>query len=79
MYEKCNPAHPDLIADRIGGAIVDLAYSKQNNPKIAVEVLIGHGDCSIITESSIILARQDIQAIVDRLAGQGFALRLTQV
>ena len=79
MYECINKSHPDKIADRIGGAIVDLAYSKQSNPKIAVEVLIGHGDCSIITESSIILARQDIQAIVDRLAGQGFALRLTQV
>lgn len=79
MYEKVNPAHPDKVADRIGGAIVDLAYSKQKNPKIAVEVLIGHGDCSIIIESSIILARADIQAIVDRIAGQGYSLRLKQV
>ena len=79
MYERCNMYHPDLIADRIGGAIVDLAYSKQKNPKIAVEVLIGHGDCSIIIESSIILARADIQAIVDRIAGEGFSLRLKQV
>ncbi|MCT7893638.1 S-adenosylmethionine synthetase, partial [Bifidobacteriaceae bacterium WP021] len=26
MIEKVNPSHPDKIADRIAGAIVDLAY-----------------------------------------------------
>ena len=45
MYEKVNPAHPDKVADRIAGALVDLAYQKDKNPKIAVEVLIGHGVC----------------------------------
>ena len=39
MIEKVNPCHPDKVADRIAGAIVDLAYSKVENPKIAVEVL----------------------------------------
>ena len=52
MFEKVNPAHPDKIADRIAGAIVDLAYKAEENPKIAVEVLIGHGLCSIIVETS---------------------------
>ena len=42
-FEKVNPSHPDKVADRIAGAIVDLAYKKQANPKIAIEVLIGHG------------------------------------
>ncbi len=28
MIEKVNPGHPDKIADRIAGAIVDLAYTK---------------------------------------------------
>lgn len=42
MFEKVNPKHPDKVADRIAGAIVDLAYSQQDDPKIAVEVLIGH-------------------------------------
>lgn len=40
MIEKVNPSHPDKIADRISGAIVDLAYQEETNPKIAVEVLI---------------------------------------
>ena len=43
MFEKVNPAHPDKIADRIAGALVDLAYEQEYNPRIAVEVLIGHG------------------------------------
>lgn len=42
MFEKVNPCHPDKLADRIAGALVDLAYAKSENPKIAVEVLIGH-------------------------------------
>lgn len=43
MIEKVNPSHPDKVADRIAGAIVDLAYKTEHDPKIAVEVLIGHG------------------------------------
>jgi len=27
MFEKVNPSHPDKVADRIAGALVDLAYS----------------------------------------------------
>ena len=39
MIEKVNPSHPDKVADRIAGAIVDLAYHAELDPKIAVEVL----------------------------------------
>lgn len=69
MYEKVNPMHPDKIADRIAGAIVDLAYSKEDNPRIAVEVLIGHGKCTIIAESSVKLSIQEVAAIVARITG----------
>ncbi len=34
MYEKVNPKHPDKIADRIAGMIVDIAYTKKLNPKV---------------------------------------------
>ena len=37
MYEKCNSSHPDKVADRIAGAIVDLAYRKAESPRVAVE------------------------------------------
>ena len=69
MIEKVNPSHPDKVADRIAGAIVDLAYLKEENPKIAVEVLIGHGTCHIIAETSVQLHDGDIDAIVKRIAG----------
>ena len=69
MIEKVNPAHPDKVADRIAGAIVDLAYKMEENPKIAVEVLIGHGSCYIISETSVHLEEKQVDEIVKRIAG----------
>jgi len=71
MIEKVNPKHPDKIADRIAGAIVDLAYTKEKNPKVAVEVLLGHGECTIIIESSVNfnLYASEIYNIVYRIVG----------
>lgn len=69
MIEKVNPKHPDKIADRIAGAIVDIAYTKEENPKVAVEVLIGHGKCHIIAETSVELKFEEVNAIVKRIAG----------
>lgn len=70
MFEKVNPKHPDKIADRIAGAIVDLAYKQKDNPKIAVEVLIGHGECNIIIEcdNNLSLSERVIQRIVNRIS-----------
>lgn len=70
MIEKVNPQHPDKVADRIAGAIVDLAYLKQENPKIAVEVLIGHGVANVIIESSVKLIESEVTAIVERITGR---------
>ena len=74
MIEKVNPSHPDKVADRIAGAMVDLAYTKQENPKIAVEVLIGHGQCHLIIESSANFDFRELHEIVDRIAGPGIEL-----
>ena len=70
MIEKVNPKHPDKIADRIAGAIVDLAYTKNKNPKCAVEVLIGHKTCTIIIESSEDFETEEIENIVERIASE---------
>ena len=67
MIEKVNPSHPDKVADRIAGAIVDLAYKKTENPKIAVEVLIGHGTCLIIAETSVHLEKMEVYEIAGRI------------
>ena len=69
MFEKVNPAHPDKLADRIAGAIVDAAYRKEENPKIAVEVLLGHGMCHIIAETSVHIPKGEVTEIVRRIAG----------
>ena len=69
MIEKVNPAHPDKVADCIAGAIVDYAYQQNSNPRIAVEVLAGHGICTIIAETSVKLPKKVVTAIVRRIAG----------
>ena len=69
MFEKVNPSHPDKVADRIAGALVDLSYSKQVNPKVAVEVLIGHEICYIINETSVNLTKKEVARVVYRIAG----------
>lgn len=69
MFEKVNPCHPDKVADRIADALVDLAYKKAESPRIAVEVLIGHGVCHIIAETSVMLDEVDVTAVVHRIAG----------
>ena len=78
MIEKVNPYHPYKVAYRIAGAIVDLAYTKNDNPKIAVEILIGHGYCHVIIETSESFEFEEINKIVNRLA-PGIELDLSVV
>ena len=68
MIEKVNPSHPDKIADRVAGAIVDLAYELEKEPKVAVEVLIGHGNCHVIIETTVQFEKEAIEKIVERIA-----------
>lgn len=70
MIEKVNPNHPDKVADRIAGAIVDLVYRKNKFPKIATEVLIGHNECHIIIETSEKIEPSEVKKIVERIAGK---------
>ena len=70
MIEKVNKFHPDKVADRIAGALVDLAYTKNNDPRIAVEVLIGHNLCTVIIETDQDITEQETQSIVERIAGK---------
>lgn len=70
MIEKVNPCHPDKVADRIGGALVDLAYKREENPRIAVEVLLGHGVANLIIESSVTFTQTEVEAVIFRITGQ---------
>lgn len=79
MFEKVNPSHPDKVADRVAGALVDLAYAAEDNPRIAVEVLIGHGVCHIIAETSVKLNSDDVEFAVHRIAGLGIKVDYVEV
>mgnify|MGYP004614534271 CR=1 FL=1 len=70
MFEKVNPSHPDKVADRIAGAIVDYAYKLEPNPKVAVEVLIGHDDCCVIIETTTFMNEKEIEKIIKRIGGK---------
>lgn len=72
MFEKVNPSHPDKIADRIAGAIVDRAYQLCPNPKIAVEVLIGHGNCRVIVETDAYhFTKTEVKCAIAKVIGWG--------
>lgn len=79
MYEKVSPSHPDKIADRIAGALVDYAYTLQANPKVAIEVLIGHGICHIINETSVKFSSMKVTEIVSRIAGKDILVDYKEV
>ena len=70
MYEKVNPKHPDKVADRIAAALVDYVYTQADNPRIAVEVLIGHGNCHVIAETSCHIPTSFVADTVHRIAGR---------
>ena len=78
MFEKVNPCHPDKVADRMAGAIVDYAYSLEQNPKVAVEVLIGHGNCHVIIETSVKMDKRVIKKAIRRIVG-GYILSDIQI
>ena len=75
MFEKVSPQHPDKMCDRLAGAIVDVAYSRVENPKVACEVLIGHGECTLQIETSERLTAEELEAIVHRIAGEDIVVR----
>ena len=79
MFEKVNPSHPDKLADRIAGALVDYAYTQEKNPRIAVEVLIGHGACNIIAETSVRIPSDFVEKTVERIAGANIVSNYVEV
>ena len=80
MLEKVNKYHPDKVADRIAGAIVDYAYTLDDNPRIAVEVLVGHFHAAVIAESSVAIDVNKVELIVKRITeGKISDLKFIQV
>lgn len=70
ITEKVSPMHPDKIADRIAGALVDYCYTKEENPKCAFEVLIGHNSCFITGETSVKIPDMVVFETALRICGE---------
>ena len=78
MFEKVNPGHPDKMADRLAGAVVDLVYERAGgltkaNPRVACEVMAGHGRVDVQIETSLgrmDLRAEDVDALIHRLFGE---------
>ena len=70
ITEKVSPSHPDKIADRIAGALVDYCYSVAEDPKCAFEVLIGHGCCFITGETSVHIPVEYAANIATRICNE---------
>ena len=78
MFEKVNPGHPDKMADRLAGAVVDLVYERAGgltkaNPRVACEVMAGHGRVDVQIETSLgrmDLRAEDIDPLIHRLFGE---------
>ena len=72
ITEKVSPMHPDKIADRIAGALVDYCYKQEQNPKCAFEVLVGHGCCFITGETSVSIPESFVKETAQRIAKDAF-------
>lgn len=70
MIEKVNKYHPDKVADRIAGALVDYCYTVEERPKCAFEVLLGHGNCTINGEASVNVPKEVYTNIIKRITGK---------
>ena len=78
MFEKVSPKHPDKLCDALSGAIVDLVYERAGgltkaNPRVACEVMAGHGRVDVQIETSLgrmDLRAEDIDPLIRRLFGE---------
>ena len=70
ITEKVSPSHPDKIADRIAGALVDYCYSVAEDPKCAFEVLIGHKACFVTGETSVHIPGDYVTNIARRISDE---------
>ncbi len=69
ITEKVSCAHPDKIADRIAGVLVDHCYKEQEDPKCAFEVLIGHNACFVTGETSVHIPKDHVKHIAETISG----------
>lgn len=68
--ESVSPRHPDKLCDRISDGILDAYLAVDENARVAVEAVGGHGKIFVVGEVSSSV-HPDIEPIVRRIAGEG--------
>lgn len=72
--ESVSPSHPDKICDRIADAILDECLRQDENSRVAIEVMGGHGIITItgeVTTKAYFNARE----IAQRIAGTQYGVQ----
>ena len=72
--ESVSPKHPDKICDQISDAILDAYLREDADARVAIDVAGGHGNVFVTGEVTSTATGVDIEAIVNRLAGEVSAL-----
>lgn len=67
--ESVSPKHPDKICDQISDAILDAHLAQDPDARVAIDVAGGHGTVFVTGEVTSRAVDIDIEAIVQRLAG----------
>ena len=69
--EFVSPKHPDKMCDRISDTILDLCLSKDENSRVAVETMGGHGKVYICGEITCKykITNKEIKKIVKEISG----------
>lgn len=73
--ESVSPKHPDKICDRISDAILDECLRQDENSRVAIETMGGHGIITITGELTT-NAYVDIRQIVKRIAGDKIGIQI---
>lgn len=70
--ECVTPKHPDKMCDQISDAILDFCLAQDENSRVAIEVLGGHGQISIMGEVTFNgeINHNDIIPIVEKITGK---------
>lgn len=66
--ESVSPKHPDKLCDQISDAILDAYLAEDENARVAVETVGGHGKVFITGEVTS-TSKIDIEPILERIAG----------
>ena len=68
MIEKVGSKHPDKIADRIAGTIVDECYKRKVNAYVSVDAVVENEKCYIFFKSNVDLGKKKLVNLASKIS-----------